>query len=279
MKSVKNIIALVCLYMLSACEEKPLVIPDFVPPTSGKVVLIEEFTGASCTGCPQGAAKVEELLNLLPNNVAAVAIHGVFLSEPIANKSKYDFRNEDAAVLEQEPSFALQSKPAAMIDRSEVFPGQPIIKDSPPSWGTFVEELLKEDQELELSIDAIVDNGVLEVTVFGTALTDLPGNYNLGVYVTQSHIIDYQKTTGSTIPDFEFNHFLRKSLTNVPYGNVIDSDLLIGDSFERNFTFTLPTDLDPMIPEWKVEDLEVVAYVSRDGGTVAPIIQAAKKKL
>ena len=279
MKSVKNIIALVCLYMLSACEEKPLVIPDFVPPTSGKVVLIEEFTGASCTGCPQGAAKVEELLNLLPNNVAAVAIHGVFLSEPIANKSKYDFRNEDAAVLEQEPSFALQSKPAAMIDRSEVFPGQPIIKDSPPSWGIFVEELLKEDQELELSIDAIVDNGVLEVTVFGTALVDLPGNYNLGVYVTQSHIIDYQKTTGSTIPDFEFNHFLRKSLTNVPYGNVIDSDLLIGDSFERNFTFTLPTDLDPMIPEWKVEDLEVVAYVSRDGGTVAPIIQAAKKKL
>ena len=279
MKSVKNIIALVCLYMLSACEEKPLVIPDFVPPTSGKVVLIEEFTGASCTGCPQGAAKVEELLNLLPNNVAAVAIHGVFLSEPIANKSKYDFRNEDAAVLEQEPSFALQSKTAAMIDRSEVVPGQPIIKDSPPSWGTFVEELLKEDQELELSIDAIVDNGVLEVTVFGTALVDLPGNYNLGVYVTQSHIIDYQKTTGSTIPDFEFNHFLRKSLTNVPYGNVIDSDLLIGDSFERNFTFTLPTDLDPMIPEWKVEDLEVVAYVSRDGGTVAPIIQAAKKKL
>ena len=279
MKSVKNIIALVCLYMLSACEEKPLVIPDFVPPTSGKVVLIEEFTGASCTGCPQGAAKVEELLNLLPNNVAAVAIHGAFLSEPIANKSKYDFRNEDAAVLEQEPSFALQSKPAAMIDRSEVVPGQPIIKDSPPSWGTFVEELLKEDQELELSIDAIVDNGVLEVTVFGTALTDLPGNYNLGVYVTQSHIIDYQKTTGSTIPGFEFNHFLRKSLTNVPYGNVIDSDLLIGDSFERNFTFTLPTDLDPMIPEWKVEDLEVVAYVSRDGGTVAPIIQAAKKKL
>ena len=279
MKSVKNIIALVCLYMLSACEEKPLVIPDFVPPTSGKVVLIEEFTGASCTGCPQGAAKVEELLNLLPNNVAAVAIHGVFLSEPIANKSKYDFRNEDAAVLEQEPSFALQSKPAAMIDRSEVVPGQPIIKDSPPSWGIFVEELLQEDQELELSIDAIVDNGVLEVTVFGTALVDLPGNYNLGVYVTQSHIIDYQKTTGSTIPDFEFNHFLRKSLTNVPYGNVIDSDLLIGDSFERNFTFTLPTDLDPMIPEWKVEDLEVVAYVSRDGGTVAPIIQAAKKKL
>lgn len=279
MKSVKNIIALVCLYMLSACEEKPLVIPDFVPPTSGKVVLIEEFTGASCTGCPQGAAKVEELLNLLPNNVAAVAIHGAFLSEPIANKSKYDFRNEDAAVLEQEPSFALQSKPAAMIDRSEVVPGQPIIKDSPPSWGTFVEELLKEDQELELSIDAIVDNGVLEVTVFGTALVGLPGNYNLGVYVTQSHIIDYQKTTGSTIPDFEFNHFLRKSLTNVPYGNVIDSDLLIGDSFERNFTFTLPTDLDPMIPEWKVEDLEVVAYVSRDGGTVAPIIQAAKKKL
>jgi len=55
--------------------------------------------------------------------------------------------------------------------------------------------------------------------------------------------------------------------------------LVIGDSFERNFTFTLPTELDPMIPEWKVEDLEVVAYVSRDGGTVAPIIQAAKKKL
>lgn len=210
MKSVKNIIALVCLYMLSACEEKPLVIPDFVPPTSGKVVLIEEFTGASCTGCPQGAAKVEELLNLLPNNVAAVAIHGAFLSEPIANKSKYDFRNEDAAVLEQEPSFALQSKPAAMIDRSEVFPGQPIIKDSPPSWGIFVEELLQEDQELELSIDAIVDNGVLEVTVFGTALVDLPGNYNLGVYVTQSHIIDYQKTTGSTISDLSLITFYER---------------------------------------------------------------------
>jgi hypothetical protein len=131
---------------------------------------------------------------------------------------------------------------------------------------------------LELTIDASVENGVLEVTVFGTALTDLAGNYNLGVYITQSHILDYQKTNGSTLEDFEFNHFLRKSLTSIPNGDILVSDLLEGESFSRSYSFTIPTMVAPMIPEWKVDDLEVVAYVSRDGGVVAPIIQAAKKK-
>lgn len=277
MKSINYIlIAVASICLFSACEEQPLTIPIFDPPTSGKVVLIEEFTGASCTGCPAGAAKVEQLLTSFPENVAAVAIHGVFLSQPIADKSKYDFRNEDAAAIEL--SFNLPQKPAATIDRSLVLNGE-LIKDTPAIWGAFVEELLTYDQELELSIDASVENGVLEVSVFGTALVDLPGNYNLGVYVTQSHLVDYQKTQGSTLEDFEFNHFLRKSLTSVPNGDILVSNLLEGEGFDRSYSFTIPTELEPMIPEWKVEDLEVVAYVSKDGGARAPIIQAAKKKL
>ena len=276
MKLINYTIAVACICMLSACEEQPLTIPEFMPPTTGKVVLIEEFTGASCSGCPAGAAKVEEMLTKFPNNVAAVAIHGAFLTNPIEDKSKYDFRNDDAHELEQ--SFTIFSKPAATIDRNPVLDGN-LIKDSPPNWGIFVEALLEADQELELSIEASVEDGALEVTVFGTALVNLPGSYNLGVYVTQSHILDYQKTNGSTIEDYEFNHFLRKSLTSLPNGDILVSDLLANESFDRNYTFTLPTELDPMIPEWKVEDLEVVAYVSRDGGARAPIIQAAKKKL
>lgn len=276
MKSINYIIlgiAFICLF--SACDEQPLTIPPFIPPTSGKVVLIEEFTGASCSGCPAGAAKVEDLLNLFPDNVAAVAIHGEFLTEPIQDKSKYDFRTNDAIELEQ--SFTIFSKPAATIDRSPVLDGN-VVKDSPPIWGVFVEALLEQEQELELSINASVENGVLNVTVFGTALLDLNGSYNLGVYITQSHILDYQKTNGSTLEDFEFNHFLRKSLTSVPNGDILASNLTDGESFDRSYSFTIPTNLDPMIPEWKIEDLEVVAYVTRDGGVVAPIIQAAKKK-
>ena len=277
MKSINYIIlAVACLCLFSACEEQPLTIPPFLPPTSGKVVLIEEFTGASCSGCPAGAAKVEELLAFYPENVAAVAIHGEFLTQPIEDKSKYDFRNDDALELEQ--SFTIFSKPAATINRSPILDGM-LIKDSPPVWGVFVDELLKGEQEIELTIEASVDNGILDVVVFGTALVDLPGSYNLGVYVTQSHILDYQKTNGSTLEDYEFNHFLRKSLTSVPNGDILVSDLLADGTFDRNYSFTLPTELDPMIPEWKVEDLEVVAYVSRDGGARAPIIQAAKKKL
>lgn len=276
MKVINYIVAFTIFCLLSACEEEPLSIPEFEPPASGKMVLIEEFTGASCSGCPAGAAKIEELLINFPDNVAAVAIHGDFLSEPIEDKSKYDFRNIDSYDLEL--SFGLGSKPAATIDRNPILDNN-LIKESPPVWGVFVEELLKAEQELELSVEASVDNGVLNVSVFGTALKELPGNYNIGVYVTQSHVIDYQKTQGMTIPEYEFNHFLRKSLTSVPTGDILVSGMLEGEEFTRSYTFTIPTDVGPMIPEWKADDLEVVAYVSRDGGIVAPIIQAAKKKL
>lgn len=276
MKSINYIIAIAFISIFSACEEQPLTIPEFVPPTSGKVVLIEEFTGASCSGCPAGAAKVEELLTNYPNNVAAVAIHGDFLTEPIADKSKYDFRNADAQILEQ--SFTIFSKPAATIDRSLVLDGN-LVKDSPPVWGVFVEELLKTDQEIELSIEASVENGVLDVSVFGTALVDLPGSYNIGVYVTQSGILDYQKTNGATLEDYPFNHFLRKSLTSLPNGDILTTNMITGQNFNRNYTFTIPTELAPMIPEWKTEKLEIVAYVSRDGGSRASVVQAAKKKL
>ncbi len=276
MKSIKYIIAIISITMLSACEEQPLTIPDFVPPISGKMILIEEFTGASCSGCPAGAAKVEELLRSFPKNVAAVAIHGDFLTEPIEDKSIYDFRTTESSMIEQ--SFTIFSKPAAMTDRNPILDGN-IIKDAPPAWGIFVQELLKADQEIKLEIEASVVGGVLDVTVTGNALLDLQGNYNIGVYVTQSHILDYQKTNGSTLEDYEFNHFLRKSMTSVPNGDILSSDLVSGEEFSRNYSFTIPTELGPMIPEWVIDDLEVVAFISRDEGSVAPIIQAAKKKL
>lgn len=269
-----NFVYILGLIGMVSCEEQPVVLPEFVPPTTEKVVLIEELTGVSCPNCPRGVAAIEEILDRFPGKVVTYGIHGTLQTKPKEN-SKYDFRNQDAIDLEEslKPFFG---KPAAAIDR-RLYAGELFVSTSAvDQWSSFVEQELANPQELILLVDTNYDEASRRVTinVGVTAVSDVEGPLQLHVAITESHLIDPQDNVNTTIQDFEHNHVLKELVTQLS-GDDIGNGLTANNSVTREFTYTIP---DEENGEWIPENMETVVYVTstdRDG----VVVQAASEHI
>ncbi len=266
------------IYIGVGCNEKMVVIPEFVPPTTDRVVLIEELTGASCPNCPAGTAAVEQILENFPDNVVAVAVHGDFLAKPVTGESQYDFRSEEGKNLEDYLRPWL-GKPAAAINRVQFddHPSELSVSIS-GLWQSLVQDELDKAHVMSIFVGSDYNpvSREVDVTVSINPLVDLTGDFRLSVMLTQSHIIDAQLNSAEVIPDFEHNHVLRKILTAFN-GNPLPSTLAKDDIIARSFTYVLPEeDLGgPYIPE----NMHVVASVANVAGDSKEVYQAAEEDL
>jgi hypothetical protein len=258
-----------------ACDEIMPEISDPVIPESEKVVLLEELTGATCPNCPKGTAAVEAILKTFPKKVAAIAVHGDFLAKPVPGRSKYDFRNQKAKDLENWFTPWL-GKPAATINRIELNdPDQKYATVSTGLWQSMVEKELAKPNQMTLLLTAKFNpvSRVVEIDMTAIPLEDLPGNYNISVFLTESKIIDAQTNGNIIIDNFEHNHVLRDMATKFD-GDALGSDLTKEVPIRRKYLYTLPT-----IPEglWKAENMEVVVAVHHSAQNNRSVVQAAYK--
>ena len=269
---MKKYLIFIAILIFSACTEVPVTIPEFVPPDTEKVVLIEELTGVSCPNCPQGALKLKELIDRFPNNVIGVSIHGEFLAEPLDN-SKYDFRSELANDLENylKPIFG---KPAAAFNRVQQPDQAEFAISSVDLWTQFVEAELAKPQVMGLSVATEFNESTreLKVDVDIEPLQNLDGDLRISVMLVESHIIDPQKDVAVIIDDYEHNHMLREMLTAFD-GNSLTNNLIANEFFSTSFTHQLPAEDNGL---WVAENMEVIAFISKITPETKEIFQAAK---
>ena len=261
----------------TSCDEIPVDISDVPVPETDRVVLLEELTGASCPNCPKGSQAVHDILERFGDKVAAIGIHGEFLSEPVKNRSKHDFRFSKAKDLENwfRPFLG---KPCATVNRIELNnPDQKYASVITGQWQSMVEnELAKPNQmTILLKKDYDVSNRQLSIDMTAIPVTDLNGTYNITVFLTESHIIDAQINGNVIIDDFEHNHVLREIITKFD-GDFFGNDLKSGTQIKKNYTYTLPDNNDGL---WNPDNMEFVIAIHKSGGNDRTVIQAAKSKL
>jgi len=270
---MKNILIIFALsFLFFSCEEVPVKIPEFQPITSGKVVLVEELTGVSCSNCPAGAARLASIQELYPDNVVVVGIHGILLAEPLP-ESKYDFRNDDAVELES--WLGNLPKPSAVVNRirfEELFGGWGILVTN--QWQTFIEKELEKDQVINLGIAKTynADTRELEITVNALPLVDLSGDFKVTVLLTEGEIIDPQLDPNTTIQEYEHNHVLREVITEVT-GDFFANELVKNELTSKTYKFTLPDDGDGL---WNPEHLEIVSFIADTEGVNEDVLQAVQ---
>ncbi len=247
-------------------------IPEFDPPDTEKVMLIEELTGVSCPNCPQGTLKLEELIEKYPDNVIGVSIHGEFLAEPLP-QSRYDFRSELANDLEDylKPIFG---KPAASFNRVQQEDQTEFAISSVDLWGQFVENELAKDQTmgLEIATDYNTSSRELNIEVEIEPLINFEGDIRISVMLTENHIIDAQKDVSVIIDDYEHNHMLRTMLTAFD-GDGLTNKLTANEFFNTSFSYTIPDEDDGL---WVAENMEIIVFVHEITPETKEIYQAAK---
>ncbi|MBK7231062.1 MAG: Omp28-related outer membrane protein [Saprospiraceae bacterium] len=261
--------------LIAACSdwEQPVVLPNQGGIQSSRVLLVEEFTGASCTNCPAGNAELVSIIDKYPNNVVVVGVHSNFLGNP-AVAGEPDLRTKDAMDIETFLGTWF-GKPEAAFNRRK-FPNKSNIRvNRPDTWITFVEEELINAHIADLKLNITYDSlsRKVNITLVATALENINKPLFAHALITESEIFVTQLDLTGKIPNYRHEHVLRKLLTQVGGEKIADS-LAKGQSASKSFEYTLP---DENVL-WVAKHCSAVGFISYDSSEKY-VLQAAEGKI
>lgn len=217
-------------------------------------VLIEKFTGQSCSACPNGAEIVKATRAALEGRSIEVAHHEGFGADAFTiNESK-----EYANFFYSQPKFS----PAIMIDRNvansenpESVVGRVNDNETPLFTEAVLSKALESIAPLNINIEHTYNeaNRQLTVTVSGEAIQALP-NARVNVWLTQSNIKAYQLKGGD---DYSHDHAIRATLTGTWGQKLV---LTPDNKYEMTFRYQLPEKIGDF--DVVIDDMEIVAFIA-----------------
>lgn len=240
-------------------EIKPDTTP-LAPPVSGyfnKNVLIEDYTGTWCGNCTRVAWAIEEAKKA-SDKVVSVAIHN--------GNDPYHFAGIEPLKNLVFPGVNSLALPLSRLNRMMVwtFPETTYIQEAI--------DLTSNNTTLGLAMSSTVANGQINLEVRTRFLEDY-SNLKLVVYLLEDHLLYNQRNYIDElygglpmIPNFEHNHVLRASLTDI-----------VGEEMEgtsrnatviRQFNIPVPDNIA------NAENLSFVAFVT-DANHIALNARAA----
>ena len=233
-----------------------------VLPTATKFnqnVLIEDFTGTWCGYCPRISYAIE-LVEEQTTDAYVVAIHR---GSTNPSSGSYDPYNYSAGALEN--LIGLEGYPTGMLNRTTEW-------NSPePSYVNQVINLTSGQADVGLALSPTLNDNTMNIDVnvkFGGQFS--ASNAKLVVYVLEDGL-EFNQTNytsyyggGSVIPNFEHNHVLRASLTNLLGDQIPASEYSADNVYQVNFNGAVPSNVA------NTENMSVVAVVI-DGSSNAAV--------
>jgi hypothetical protein len=289
MKKLVLSAAAIAMITLQSCEEKGVKI-DFgtigatdssytaaVETPQVREVLIEEFTGASCTNCPAGHEVVNSIISSNPGRIVAIAYHtfnGGSVFKPVKDKSIYDFRDTAATDIGTNIYGSIGSIPIAGIDRVPLSGDMRIDRNF---WPSQVNNRLPVTTPVNLSLSSkySASNNQVTVVVKVSYTQAVNKKQLLSIGVLESGIIDAQEYPDSVALNYVHNHIFRKCLTSQYYGTpILDSVSTKQPGLVYQYTYTFVPSAS-----WKLENCAIVAYVANNESGDKEIAQAAEVSL
>lgn len=230
-----------------------------------KKVLIEDYTGAWCGYCPEGALILKDLIHNNDPNVIGIANHNADMLEVA-----------DGITLDN--GFGVSSYPSGTIDRFK-FSDLTTIPMNRNLWLNKTQIRVSEPAIASVSFNNLVlDNTTrifdVDVSVVFTAgdATTYPKTINLGIVedsiegtvgVVGLEQHNYISSIGGAILNpWYHNHTLRDWLSGAwGQGGIIPASPTIGDVYTKHYTDTIPM-------EWDLNQIHFVAYVAHNGSLV-----------
>ena len=228
-----------------------------------KAPVLEEFTGANCTFCPDGH-KIAQQLKDANDDVVLVNIHaGGFAPQNPPYRTPFGEAIDDLA--------GVLGYPAGSVNRDENIFGIQYQGSgsamSRGSWQSAFAQISSQNSPVNIAIDPSYDESANELTllveVYYTDSTDT--NDFLHIAVLQSNVKGPQVGAASFYPEmmyedgsYNHNHMLRHFITD-QWGWDIPTT---GENFfwDTTITYPLPATLNGLATNW--QDMEIAAYIS-----------------
>jgi Outer membrane protein Omp28 len=251
----RSIAFLYLAFLFSACDkvegpysesiQTPVIGDDTV-----RKVLLEDYTGHKCQGCPAAAVEANTIQQVLGEQVVIMAVHAGFWTSVNATGSfTYDFKTPTGTELYNAMIPATQPFPIGTVNRKMY--GVARVVDY-PNWGGKVDSILQQAPDAYIKITPSYDaaSRVISATVKTDFLNNLSGDVSLAIYYTEDSIINWQAFPAppvgiGNISNYVHRHVLRGAITPT-WGDVIATNPVKGQSVTTNKTGTaIAADISP----------------------------------
>jgi len=266
---MKQIIpVLLCsVLVLTGCEEKPPII-NFgtpitvdttfvispVPAAEPHNLLVEEYTGASCTNCPAAHEELKEIQKDYPGRINII---GLYITGPLQSKpphdAKYDFRHPQATLIANNIYGGVNILPLGGIDR---IANNGSIKIERGLWSNIINNRLAVTDSINLKLESTYDTVSGEADIRATIVYTNPVSYthNLSLVIVEDNIIDIQEypfndpVHPAFNKNYNFTNVFRGMITGAPFGDPVLATMPVkeaGRVVVRNFKYKPQGILDP----------------------------------
>lgn len=285
-KPIYNVLIVLLTTLFFSCKEKNNVViinedtvladttysktPD--APVTRKV-LVEEFTGATCTNCPDARQQLKAISDANPGRIVLIELHTAnhIKGEPVKYISKYDLRSADAANIFKSifrGYFPFGSIPNAAIDR--VVDGGEILMMR-TNWASIINKRIATESPIKLTLtntyDAAKATGIVKVNVSYTKQISTK-NY-ISIAMIENNIIDAQEFLDHIDTFYSFQHVFRKSFTPASGAEILSTIATKepGRVYEGSFKYTID-------PAWNPENCKIVVWVHNNDASTKEVLQA-----
>ena len=212
-------------------------------------VVIEDYTGTWCGFCPRAAEAIDEVHGLT-DDITIVAIHESGSGDP-------DLLHFNQ-IEEIKDAFNIGGFPEVRINRTTFWTYPTFDSDdvlamagADTNLAIAINSELSEENELVVEVEVVYEEGSMAGDKLVVYLLES------GVIQDQTNYFNSDPTSsfyqaGNPIPDFEHNHGLRNSLSNLTGNEISGTAALI--TYTRTFSLTVPN-------TYNNENLSIVAMV------------------
>lgn len=263
----KLVFALSTLLVINACKKSSDETPaptnnnstgiSTVPSSFTQKALLEEFTGAWCTTCPDAHLKRDQVVAAHAGKAIAVSVHETDAMEiPL--------------IWTLDATFSTNI-PSGMINRTPSS-GNVILNQT--QWLSNATLALGKTAKCGLAINSSVSGTTASIEVHAGFNQTITGNYNLTVYLVENKVTGsgseynqanaYNNSSGSPfynkgnpIINYEHNYVVRKVLT-ANMGDAIDGAKMVsGGDYKKTFSAS--------VSGYDLNELYLVAFVNKIG--------------
>jgi hypothetical protein len=265
---------LISLY-LTSCREIPPVITSIeaIPVENEQEtanVLMEEFGGVRCVGCPAGHSLIKELKSIYKEKLVVISVHtGSFSIPYIENKFDYRLPENDQLISELGKPIGY---PVATINR-KLFDGESTRMLSPTQWPGYLAKVVSQKTALKIEILPSFTEGLNKLS-FSTNIklsrdTILPNLY-LSLLLVEDNIMDYQLTPSGKQPDYLHQNVVRSWFT--PSSGILLSKLSTKENLQYTFNLIVPG-------LWNINNLRIIAILQKKEPNNFDVLQVIEKKI
>lgn len=242
-----------------------------------RVVVVEEFTGATCANCPQARDLLTNIASQYPDQVNVMELHinNFKQSEPATGHGgKYDLRTVDGTTISTTFYNTINQMPSGGVNRVPV-QGDPLLLKT--MWATAIADQIAVAPVANVTVSSTFDASSKVATVkVKVAYTEAVSRKQyLTLAILEDDIVDVQEFPDPRgFEEYTFRHTLRDVITAVE-GDEILKDVTTkeaGRVYERTFVYEMNS-------EWKPEKCKFVAFLHNNEAESKEILQGAETKL